>query len=383
VTLVHARNGRGNDPHSTMWRQAMTPSIFLRITDGKLILWDYRRHAQYEIGLPYVARLVELSAVEGSDAVVEERDAATAGIDAEIRASKVLDDPEPQAWEWDCLARIFHVGSQIMEAPCPADTADAYRGYVDYCASIADRIPEMHIELPGEAIALPPPALDALARMSLWDALVARRTCREFHGERLGLSEVATALWATFGAVHGTERADLLECGLMPVGYRRTSPSGGSLHPSEPYLVALRVDGLEPGIYHYRSGTHALTHVAPAPQPGGLAAMLCAQTFAEGLSYGIFVVSRFDKMWWKYPHSRAYRVALFDIGCLIQTFQLSCAAQGIQSWPTGYLVDHEINRWLELDDAKHSVMFFLGAGIGSGSVAPEALAAIHGSTRGD
>jgi SagB-type dehydrogenase family enzyme len=182
--------------------------------------------------------------------------------------------------------------------------------------------------------------------------------------------------------VHGAERADLLECGLMPVGYRRTSPSGGSLHPSEPYLVALRVDGLEPGIYHYRSRTHALTRVAPAPEPGQLGAMLCAQTFAEDLAYGIFVVSRFDKMWWKYPHSRAYRVALFDIGCLIQTFQLTCAAQGVQSWPTGYFVDHEINRWLELDDARHSVMFFLGAGIGSGSVAREALDAVHGLTRG-
>jgi SagB-type dehydrogenase family enzyme len=213
--------------------------------------------------------------------------------------------------------------------------------------------------------------------MPLWDALIARRTCREFHAANIGLVQLATALWATFGAVHGAQRTDLLEYGLMPVGYRRTSPSGGSLHPSEPYLVAIRVDGLEPGIYHYRSCTHALTRVAPALEPGRLGALLCAQSFAEDLAYGIFVVSRFDKLWWKYPHSRAYRVALLDIGCLVQTFQLTCAAQGLQSWPTGYFVDHAINRLLALDEAKHSVMFFLGAGIGSGSVARAALAALH------
>src|ERR1700722_5612146 len=90
----------------------MTPSIFLRIIDGKLILWDYRRHAQYEIGLPYVARLVSLSANEEHDTTLAE----LASIDAAIRASQVLDDPEPEAWEWDCLARMFHVGSQIMHS---------------------------------------------------------------------------------------------------------------------------------------------------------------------------------------------------------------------------------------------------------------------------
>jgi SagB-type dehydrogenase family enzyme len=374
----------------------LTPSVFLRVTDGKLILWDYRRHAQYEIDLPHVARLAELSAIDGVEAACE----STAGqsqtdtaIDAEIRAAKILEEPEPSAWEWDCLARIFHVGSQIGHASATAGYGtdidagtdagiDTYRGYIDYCESIAGRIPEMHVELPGEAIALAPPDLRALERISLWDALLARRTCREFHAQSVSLAQAATTLWATFGTVHGAERTDLLECGLMPVGYRRTSPSGGSLHPSEPYLVALRVDGLEPGIYHYRSNKHELTRVAPALEPGRLGALLCAQTFAEELAFGIFVVSRFDKMWWKYPHSRAYRVALLDIGCLIQTFQLSCAAQGIQSWPTGYFVDHEINQLLALDDARHSVMFFLGAGIGTGSVAREVLAAIHAPARG-
>ncbi|WP_454738973.1 SagB family peptide dehydrogenase [Cupriavidus necator] len=133
------------------------------------------------------------------------------------------------------------------------------------------------------------------------------------------MDEVATALWATFGAVHGDTRRDLEELGLMPVGYRRTSPSGGSLHPSEAYLVAMNVDGINPGVYHYRSHKHELSVIHDSFEKALLGRLLCAQTFANDLSFGVFVTSRFDKLWWKYPHSRAYRVALLDIGCLAQT----------------------------------------------------------------
>ncbi|MGD7409563.1 nitroreductase family protein, partial [Ralstonia pseudosolanacearum] len=109
-----------------------------------------------------------------------------------------------------------------------------------------------------------------------------------------------------------------------------------------------------------------------------LGPLLCAQNFANDLSYGVFVTSRFDKMWWKYPHSRAYRVALLDIGCLTQTFPLVCTAKGIQSWPTGYFIDHEINPLLDLDTNVESVMFFLGAGKGDGAVARAALSTLRG-----
>jgi SagB-type dehydrogenase family enzyme len=191
----------------------------------------------------------------------------------------------------------------------------------------------------------------------------------------MDIQTVADALYATFGAVHGTERTDLEQLGLLPVGYRRTSPSGGGLQPSEPYLVVLRINGLEPGIYHYSSDKHLLTRICGELSQGQLGRLLCEQNFCEEMAYGIFVTSTFSKLWWKYPHSRAYRVALLDIGCLAQTFQLVCAAQGVQSWLTGYFRDHQLNMLLKLDNNKSSAMFFLGAGIGNGPVAPQMLEA--------
>ncbi len=176
------------------------------------------------------------------------------------------------------------------------------------------------------------------------------------------------ALWATFGAIHGESQAEYKEAGLETIGFRRSSPSGGSLQPSEPYLFAMRVSGLQTGLYHYRSHSHQLSRISTQLEPEKLGGILCGQYCASGLAYGIFVTSRFDKLWWKYPHSRSYRVALIDIGCLAQTFQLVCCSQRLESWITGYFFDCEINRILGLDSDCESAMFFLGAGHGAGSI---------------
>lgn len=351
----------------------MADSFFIRVINGKIILWDYKQHAQYEIDLPHFERIVELTA--GAKLT-------NSPIDEVLSTSGIFNNKETNAWGWDCLSRIFHVGTQIgLQEGGEFPDNDGYQGYLNYCASIKDKIPEMHIERPGKIIALPAPDIDKLKKKSLSEVLFNRKTTRAFDGESLDLVDMSTALWATFGAVHGEDRADMEKLGLMPVGYRRTSPSGGSMHPSEPYLVAMRVNGLPPGIYHYRSHTHELSLIREDFDDAQLGAFLCGQNCANDLSYGIFITSRFDKMWWKYPHSRAYRVTLLDIGCLTQTFQLVCESQGIQSWPTGYFVDHEINKLLHLNTDIESVMFFLGAGRGSGPIAREVLSIINAKSK--
>jgi SagB-type dehydrogenase family enzyme len=351
----------------------MTPSIFLRITDGRLFLWDYYNHNQYELDIAHLQRIIDISSGKLP---------LDSPIDQQIMQSGIFDKCESGTWGWDCLSRIYHIGSQIPERTGDnGPEEDPYAGYVKYCMSLADKIPAMFQEPSGEQIALPAPSLQALGSMSLRSALWKRQTCRAFASASIDIQLVADALYATFGAVHGTERTDLKRLGLVPVGYRRTSPSGGGLHPSEPYLIALRIDGLESGIYHYSSDKHCLTAVRSALTEGELGYLLCRQDFCEAMAYGVFVTSTFSKLWWKYPHSRAYRVALLDIGCLAQTFQLVCTAQGVQSWLTGYFRDHKINQLLKIDEERSSVMFFLGAGIGNGPVAPEALAAARSVIR--
>lgn len=348
------------------------PLFFIKIINGKLILWDYRAHAQYEVSSSHVQRLLEMS--RGSEVTAS-------AVDREIIEARILadDDRNFADWGWDCLSHIFHVGTQIVledGANLPSD--DSYEGYVEYCKSIADRVPEIKYERNGDPIDLPAATSNFSAAPLLVDALWKRRTSRSFIADPIQLQTVADVMYWTFGTVHGDKREDMVEAGLRPVGYRRTSPSGGSLHPSEAYLVALHVTGLRRGIYHYRATAHQLTLVTEKIDGEALGQLLCTQMFARNLAFGVFVTSRFDKMWWKYPHSRAYRVALLDVGCLAQTFQLVATGLGLNSWITGYFLDREINRLLVVDEVNESVLFFLGAGMGGDTAfAPELLAAIE------
>lgn len=98
-----------------------------------------------------------------------------------------------------------------------------------------------------KSIALPAPRRKS--KVSIEQALAARRSRRAFASEPVTLAEAGQLLWAAQG-VTGPEG-------------QRTAPSAGALFPLEIYLSATRVEGLAPGIYLYDPEAHRLTpHVA-------------------------------------------------------------------------------------------------------------------------
>lgn len=180
------------------------------------------------------------------------------------------------------------------------------------------------------------------------------------------MQTLSTLLFVSFGEIPGKWK-ELEDLNLRDYGTRKASPSGGALHPSEAYIVALNVDGLSPGIYHYRSHQHVLTQISDKNLFEQMGELLFGQHFAKKLSVGIFITSEFAKCWDKYPHSRAYRIALFDIGHLSQIFQLTASALGINSWLSGIFQDAEVNELLKIDGSTEHAMFFVGAGMGEDS----------------
>ncbi|MGQ2905897.1 MAG: SagB/ThcOx family dehydrogenase [Neoaquamicrobium sediminum] len=160
------------------------------------------------------------------------------------------------------------------------------------------------------------------------------------------------------------QRTDVEEFGFTTIGYRRTSPAAGGLQSPEPYVVIRNVDGIRPGLYHYPSNRHCLIYIGDQFDSEDLGLLLGGQMWANELAVGIFIASNIDRLAWKYPNSRSYRVAQIDIGALLQTFQLTCTALGLSTWPTGYFLDRELDRLLGLDQNKQLTMFFFGVGPG-------------------
>jgi len=355
----------------------VNPELFFKFHDGRFIAWNYRAHEQFELTLPYLQRLYEI-ALRGASAQGPEPSTASpvpAQIDRELRAAELVAPVFPEVeWGWDSLSHIFHVGTSLR-LPVGADLPreDCSASYIEQCEALGDQVPDVIPPLTGDVIRLPAADVGRLRRISLWDALIARRTAREFTGQPIPLETVADILHATFGAVHGADRDDIEGYGIQSYGYRRTSPSGGGLQVTEPYLVNLAIAGLPTGIYHYHAIDHALARIASEFAPADLGPLLAGQNFANQLGFAIFLVVRFDKMWWKYPHSRSYRIALMDIGHLSQTFHLACTAYQLSSWLTGAFYDEEIARRLALDPHRHGVMLAIGAGTGHGRAINQAI----------
>ncbi len=90
----------------------------------------------------------------------------------------------------------------------------------------------------GERIKLPKP--NTTGTLSLEDALVGRRSIRDFNDKPVTLDQISQLLWSAQGIT-------------SPSG-KRTAPSAGALYPLEVYIIVWRAEGLKSGIYHFSPG---------------------------------------------------------------------------------------------------------------------------------
>ena len=199
-----------------------------------------------------------------------------------------------------------------------------------------------------------------VARDTYFETLHARRTHREFASGKVSLENVSKLLQTTWG-VQGYFHAEVV--GRLPY---KTSPSGGARHPGEVYLMALRVEGLERGIYHYQAEDNRLARL-PAKVSPRMASAYCADQSYFAKAAALFIMTAvFARTMWKYGRARAYRVVLLETGHLCQTFCLTATRLGLAPFCTAALKDSLIESDLGLDGISESVLYIAGVGLVAG-----------------
>jgi SagB-type dehydrogenase family enzyme len=197
----------------------------------------------------------------------------------------------------------------------------------------------------------------AVARDAFFETLHARRTHRQFAAGRISLQNISQLLHTTWG-VQGYFETNVF--GRLPY---KTSPSGGARHPIEIYLMALRVDGLEKGMYHYQPDNHRLARLAAKVSPR-IASSYCADQPYFGGAAALFIMTAvFARTMWKYSRARAYRVVLLEAGHLCQTFCLTATRLGLAPFSTAALKDSLIEKDLGIDGISESVLYVAGVGL--------------------
>src|SRR5437762_118305 len=187
--------------------------------------------------------------------------------------------------------------------------------------------------------------------------LMARKTHRRFSKQNVTLeaiSQLLSLVWGITGYLHSPLFGKLLH---------KTSPSAGARHPGEVYLVALRVKGLSPGLYHYHPAHHYL-RIISTNVTRSKAWLYCArQHFVRNAAALFLMTAVFRRTMWKYHLPRSYRVVLLDAGHLCQTFCLVATWLGLAPFCTAALKDTLIEEDLGIDGIRESVLYIAGVGV--------------------
>jgi SagB-type dehydrogenase family enzyme len=341
----------------------INPYLFILPRPPGQVVWNYKNHTQHELDLNYASRLAQL--INNPELFDTHNIIDTQLLSADILTVSKIDNPQ---WGWDELSKIYHIGTQNI--PCehaPQNIHEWSRLYLAHCnevlASPAPGTNRPTLES-GQRIALPAPRV--LSDDSLGNVLLQRKTCRSYTGATIALIDIGTLLYLSLGYLHerDNDRDDSIAQGLSA---RRSSPSAGGLNACEGFLLVQNVEDLEPGIYAYHPADHTLSRVNPLPE-SALGQLLGGQHFIDNLPLGLFITARFDQLWWKYEHSRAYRMAFVEAGHLSQTFQLVATALGLNTWLTGAFADQQVERLLNIEGSAEQPLFFVGCGQSDGQV---------------
>ncbi len=164
--------------------------------------------------------------------------------------------------------------------------------------------------------------------ISLEHALANRRTIRAIGPDTITLSDLSQLLWAGQGITD--------ELG------HRTAPSGYGVYPLELYVVAARVDGLDPGAYRYHPQEQALSSIPNGPEMGRLVTLSGGQEVVKRAAVAVLIAGTIEPMEAKVG-ARAIHSLNLEAGHVAQNILLQATALDLAATPAAGFDKEELN----------------------------------------
>jgi SagB-type dehydrogenase family enzyme len=169
--------------------------------------------------------------------------------------------------------------------------------------------------------------------VSLEEALLKRRSIRDYTGEPLTIEEVSQLLWAAQGIT--SKR-----------GFR-TSPSAGALYPLEVYVIVGDVQNLAMGIYRYKPKKHELVMITDKDVRQQLAGAALGQSSVKNGAIDLVFTAVYQRTTVKYG-DRGIKYVDMEIGHAAQNVCLQATAMGLGVVTIGAFNDHKVSKILNL-----------------------------------
>lgn len=274
-------------------------------------------------------------------------------------------------WEGDPISFYSHQGTRIISKYITQLDENAFCAEFTELSCSIQAAPPKYIPEHIREIKLAEPDLADFKNASFYDVIKNRKTSRNFVKKPIEFSLINSLLYSCFGLIHGQSWEDFEKYNIHAFGARRSSPSAAGMQGCDAYLIALNVDGLEPGVYLYSAEAHLLYQLKNKFDDSSLIHAMSDQFWAKNLSAGIFIVNDMRRTWIKDKKARGYLAAYLEAGHVSQTALLSATALGLHTWITGTFRDDVVDEMLQLKGSPCFASFFVGLGYGSNCSIPD------------
>lgn len=185
-------------------------------------------------------------------------------------------------------------------------------------------------------VPLPEPVKEG--EMSVEEALLRRRSIREYTDEQFTLQQVSQLLWAAQGIT-------------APRWGGRTAPSPGPTYPLEVYVAVAKdgVEDLDTGVYHYIPQKHSLVSVAGDDRTPSLSLAALDQEWVYDARINIVISAAFERTTVRYGE-RGVRYVHMEAGHVGENIYLQATAMGLGTLVLGAFVDDQVKELLELPE---------------------------------
>jgi len=173
---------------------------------------------------------------------------------------------------------------------------------------------------------------------SVEEAILKRRSVREYKDEPLSLGEVSQLLWAAQGITD-------FEKGF------RTIPSAGALYPLEIYVTG-RIQGAAEGVYQYYPQNHSIVKIRDKDLREELSEAAYSQKCVSQAPLNIIFTGVYERMAAKYGEEKAPRYTHLEAGHAAQNVYLQAQSLGLGTVTIGGFDIEKVAEALNLPDGE-------------------------------
>ncbi|ADM27166.1 SagB-type dehydrogenase domain [Ignisphaera aggregans DSM 17230] len=187
----------------------------------------------------------------------------------------------------------------------------------------------------GNTVLLPPPR--KMTNISVEEAILLRRSIREYTEDPIPIDHLSMILWAAYGITE-------TRWGL------RAAPSAGATYPLEIYVVigrngvSIGSEFLDAGVYKYDPHRHILTLVKSGDVREELYVAALRQEWVRNAPVNIVIFAVFERTTRVYGYRGEVRYVPMEVGHVGQNIYLIATALGYGCVVIGAFYDDEVSR---------------------------------------